>query len=449
MPHPPAARHEPAACLSPRPVVASKVVNGLHAELSSKGMPIHATGLALHAASAALRQQFARSLSPPLQAVLAPPASEADMATVLLSAGREDRKVRLALCIAPVDSVAESLACASTTPSDMAPAAPRATRLGSAVHLLEFQLTRKDQFAEESEEEASHQEEAVFSLQGSADTRLAALEASTVARLHAALQAALVAFDVSVDFQNLRGIDAAVAAVGTGAKWASALQLQRAVILALADRNHIEAHSCIPQLLDQPLPQVAKALSELGAAAPFEPGDLLPPPPTLFWDRRWESKQSRVSYAAFKDQDSDDDEQEHFADENKFVPFGSVIAASGRSVRVTVSTSAGLAAELPIWGIRMRADAEWAVRALRPDRAIVLREGEHALVQAELLDADGKGVPSSERLLRAVLFATPALAPELQRAVDLQRDGSLVPAQQGQKAPLLMPKREAFTELQH
>ena len=75
---------------------------------------------------------------------------------------------------------------------------------------------------------------------------------------------------------------------------------------------------------------------------------------------------------------------------------------------------------------------------------MVIQEGEHALVQAELLDADGKGVPSSERLLRAVLFATPALSPELQRAVALQRVGSLVQEQQGQKAPLLMPKREAF-----
>ena len=431
----------------PRPtlhVSFTQVITGLHAELDRKGVPIHAAGFALHAASAALRQQCARSLSTPLQAVLAPAASESDMATMLLSARREDRKVRLALCTAPVDLAANAQADDPAAPSDVTPAALQAVSLGFAVHLFELQLPVKNKFAEDNDEDESEEEATVEG--GAYSSRLqATLEASTVATLQAALQAALLALDNGVDFQKLRGVDVAVAAIGTGTNWASALQLQRSLLLALADRNHVRAHSHIVNLLNQPLPQVVGAPNEPGAVKPFELGFILPPPPKLFWDCRWQRKRSQVSYVALRvEQESDDDEQEKLTTQDCFVPFGSVIAASGRSVRVSISISAGLAAELPLWGMRMRGDAEWAVRALRPDRVVVIQEGEHALVQAELLDADGKGVPSSERLLRAVLFATPALSPELQRAVALQRVGSLVQEQQGQMAPLLMPKREAF-----
>ena len=52
-------------------------------------------------------------------------------------------------------------------------------------------------------------------------------------------------------------------------------------------------------------------------------------------------------------------------------------------MRVTVACSAGLAAELPVWGLQLRGDAEWAVRAFRPLNVVVLREGERALLQAE------------------------------------------------------------------
>lgn len=61
-----------------------------------------------------------------------------------------------------------------------------------------------------------------------------------------------------------------------------------------------------------------------------------------------------------------------------------VVAASGSSVRVSVSCSAGLASELPIWALSMRGDADWAIRALIPENAMVLREGEHALVQVPI-----------------------------------------------------------------
>lgn len=418
------------SCLAPQ------VFSGLHAELRTKSLPVHAAGFALQAAATALRQRCTRLLATPLQAVLAPPASDADAALLLLSARREDRKVRLALCIAPDDQAGrQALACDAP-----------------AVHVFELQLPRKDKFAAEEgaeEEECTKSDtksEQAAEGEGGAASPLppAALEAATISRLHAALHAALLALDARVDFQKLRGVDAAVAGIGAGAERASTPHLQRALLLALADRNHIGAHSCIAELLNQPLPTAAAA----PAAAPNE-AEALPPLPELFWDGRWQSKRSRVSYAALSDdEESDEDEEEKLAkQEGKFVPFGSVVAASGRSIRVTVSTSAGLAAELPIWGLRMRADAEWAVRALRPERIVVLQEGERALVQADLLDADGKGVPSQERMLRAVLFATPALSPELQAAVALQRDGSLVPAQQGQAAPLLMPKREVVTGL--
>jgi len=113
-------------------------------------------------------------------------------------------------------------------------------------------------------------------------------------------------------------------------------------------------------------------------------------------------------------------------------------------VRVSVACAAGLAAALPLWGVRPRGHAEWAVRALRPEGVLVLREGERALVQARLVDADGKGLPSDELLLRAVVFVAPAPAtdPDLHSAVVVQRDGALDKEQMGQMPPLLMPKRE-------
>ena len=102
---------------------------------------------------------------------------------------------------------------------------------------------------------------------------------------------------------------------------------------------------------------------------------------------------------------------------SSFVPFGSVVAASGCSVRVSVACSAGLAASLPLWGLKMRGDSDWAVRAVFPKKVVLLQEGERALVQAELHDADGRGLPSTERLLKAVVLATPAMELPLLKAV--------------------------------
>ena len=88
------------------------------------------------------------------------------------------------------------------------------------------------------------------------------------------------------------------------------------------------------------------------------------------------------------------------------------------------------------------------VRALKPESVVVLREGERALVQARLVDADGKGVPSSERLLRAVLCTTPATEPKLAAAVRLQREGASEPEQQGRTPPTTLQKREAARFMQ-
>ena len=97
--------------------------------------------------------------------------------------------------------------------------------------------------------------------------------------------------------------------------------------------------------------------------------------PCELWASRWSAAKSAVEL----DVDSDDDTH---AAGGQLIPFGSVVAVSGRSVRVTVACSAGLAAELPVWGLQLRGDAEWAVRAFRPVRVRVLREGERALLQA-------------------------------------------------------------------
>ena len=60
---------------------------------------------------------------------------------------------------------------------------------------------------------------------------------------------------------------------------------------------------------------------------------------------------------------------------SSFIPFGSVVAASGCSVRVSVACSAGLAASLPLWGLKCRGDSDWAVRAVFPKKVVLLQEG--------------------------------------------------------------------------
>ena len=82
------------------------------------------------------------------------------------------------------------------------------------------------------------------------------------------------------------------------------------------------------------------------------------------------------------------------------------------------------------------------MRALKPVNVVVLREGEHSVLQAELIDADGRGVPSAERLKNATLLATPALPFAMLKAVDLQRDGATDPLQKGRDPPLTLQKRE-------
>ena len=135
--------------------------------------------------------------------------------------------------------------------------------------------------------------------------------------------------------------------------------------------------------------------------------------PQMLCTDRWNGgKRSRSSnkMVELSDSESGSEKDGPSAPSSKFIPFGSVVAASGSSVRVSVSCAAGLAPELPLWGLKMRGDADWAVRALQPEGLVVLREGERALVQARLLDADGRGVPSTERLQRGIVLATPAVS---------------------------------------
>ena len=129
--------------------------------------------------------------------------------------------------------------------------------------------------------------------------------------------------------------------------------------------------------------------------------------------------------------DTDSSNDENAVQGSRFIPFGSVIDAIGASVRVTVACTAALAAELPVWGFRMRGDSEWMVRALRPEHCVILQEGDRAVLQADLSDADGRGMPSAERLMKATLIATPAMENTLLRAVDIQREGAADPAQHG------------------
>lgn len=274
------------------------------------------------------------------------------------------------------------------------------------------------------------------------------------------LASALARFDRAVDFKKLRGIDVSLsagvggagvggAATGAGGTSFAACppEAQRALLYALADRNHIRDHPAVVLLLQQLAREETAAPTAAGLAA----GAAAPtaPLPELLWPNRWgRASRARVSYSKLSESDPESDGSSA-ADggggaAGRFVPFGSVVAASGASVRVTVACAAGLVASLPLWGVRPRSDAEWAVRALRPVDVIVLREGERALLQARLEDADGKGLPSRERLRGALVLAPPppAIPADVHKAVVLQRDGALDKDQMGQKPPLLMPKRE-------
>ena len=82
------------------------------------------------------------------------------------------------------------------------------------------------------------------------------------------------------------------------------------------------------------------------------------------WAGRWDVDQRDTARDFDLPSDAEDVDDEPGApsgDGSHLLPFGVVLGASGRSVRVTVSCSAGLAARLPIWGLHMRGDAEWAV----------------------------------------------------------------------------------------
>ena len=57
-------------------------------------------------------------------------------------------------------------------------------------------------------------------------------------------------------------------------------------------------------------------------------------------------------------------------------------------------------------------------------------------------------MPSTERLLKAVVLATPAMEMPLLKAVDLQREGATDPQQHGKTPPTFLPKREVVRFLE-
>ena len=129
------------------------------------------------------------------------------------------------------------------------------------------------------------------------------------------------------------------------------------MLLLLAARN-AEGQSAI----------VSKLLGRRATAAS--------PPAKFLWPERWAEggggKRARPSYKSKRDDFVDSEEEDEDEEANlmrnaeKFVPFGQVVAASGCSVRATTSCAAGLAAELPLWGLQLKGDQSWRVRALRP-----------------------------------------------------------------------------------
>ena len=145
---------------------------------------------------------------------------------------------------------------------------------------------------------------------------------------------------------RVRGVDAVLQ--GGDRRGPCPPQLLQAVLAAVAERNHIRTH-----------PAVERVLRRVGGGAP---------PPAMLWETRWTSKRERVAGVVACSDSSDDSDGEVGGGGmgNKFIPFGSVVAASGCSVRITCACSAGLAAELPLYGLRMRGDAEWAVKAVKP-----------------------------------------------------------------------------------
>ena len=252
----------------------------------------------------------------------------------------------------------------------------------------------------------------------------------------AGLKSAVLAFDAGLSSRRLRGADIAISAADTESFYSSAEDglpppaAIEPILYLLADRNlALDATSELRNKMTAPHPPTARVL----------------------WAGRWSKKpatggkraRTSGSYVEMLEEGEEEDvEASAAAKGESFYPFGSIVAVSGSSVRATVGCSAALAASLPLWGLQLRGDSAWMVRALKPVDAIVLQEGERALIQAQLVDADGKGVPSAERLMRATLLSTPAIPPKMSEAVNLQRDSAVDPLHHGRMPPLTLQKRE-------
>eukprot|EP00966_Prymnesium_polylepis_P164806 3810444-Prymnesium_polylepis.1 len=314
-------------------------------------------------------------------AVAAEHGISSECGAVGLARGREDRRVRVVLL--------------PLRPDD-------------AASVVEMELPKKDGIEYDSDEEQEPPE--------------AGPDSGPRGDAWAKVRGAVLAFDSEICGRRLRGVDLALAGFGVlGDERRRVAAFAEACVLLLADRNH--------------LPAAESATLRATLRAPE------PATSQLLWPNRWASgaasrsgksgrsgrvSKSNGSYADALNSDEDDDDgaANGGGAVAAFVPFGTIVRAVGRSVRVTVGCAAGLAAELPLWGVHLKGDQPWHVHALRPAHVVVLQEGERALVQAELLDADGRGVPSAERLMHATLLATPAVPTALSEGIASQVDSA-------------------------
>ena len=429
------------------PPFESELQPGLLAELEARGIAPQPVSAALQASAQALREGYGISLHTPLVGATVADDFSAGVSTrhgqavrylAAAAAPREDRRVRVLIVIMPGEAegskgagstgavegmaraeCADAVAAATAAAGDALVGGGEVGGSGGVVRRqvvpLELTLPKKAQFPSDSDSEAELQrvmppaaeaadadaeDEDEGCEAGGEESRarvrekraaaaavaaatLAAAEAEASERVHAwsgALQEIAVdAFDRAISTKRLRGVDLALALPsGTPPPAACPKSLASLIVQLLGARNHVASDRAMEKLLSQLAPPPAK------------------PTVSLLHSQRWAAPSSRrasrgaVSYKE-KDYHHDDDDDEEEEEENaklaeQFLPFGSVLAASGCSVRVTVSCAAGLAAELPLWGLSLRGDQAWLVRALRPADVVILREGEHSLLQATLHD---------------------------------------------------------------
>ena len=395
----------------PAPFV-PEVLAPLESMLAHAQLPVHELGGSLHHAACLLRSELHLPLASKLQAAVATPPSllgAGDEFVAGVACGREDRLLRIVL-----------------PPPPAAGGAPVAAPVSVRVRLPKKASVEYDSSDDEGGNEVVD------------DGPGGALNTPGGAGIASAVRAALLGFDAGVTTRRLRGAELALASAGAHELYqvtADGISLSAAAVevlmLLVADRNGVtdateklRARLCAPHAAHARVLWPSRWAKGSGAGAPT---------------RR--AGRAKTTYAEVEDEDGEGEGAADGAKES-FYPFGTIVGASGDSVRASVGCSAALAASLPLWGVQLRGDQPWLVRALRPVNPVVLMEGDHAMVQAQLVDADGRGMPSAQRLMRATILSTPAIPPALSEAVNLQRDSAPDPSHHGHAPPLTLQKRE-------